>query len=144
MKPQDCKSHPGCTWPHCYCQVDDQPAVARPVEPYVTVNGQPIGNFFKDKVDLVTRELERTSIALDQFKRDLKDAELANQVLITGILDLMEKYRSHSTMTNDASVKLAYSIVVEDLRNVIRVSQVSAEELLRATAQTYRKGNTNT
>jgi hypothetical protein len=112
--PENCsQTHLGCFYPKCFCNTEK--------------------NQFKEKVDLVARELERTSIALSQFKIDLKDVEVANSILLAGLERLIEKYRYEGTNTQNLSLKLLYCNVISDLETIIKVSEESPADIIAKT-----------
>ena len=121
-KPIRCIAHPGCQFPHCYCQPDPPQ----------------LKNQFREKVDLVARELQRVSIALTQFKEDLKDVELENTILLTGIQDLISKYTEDGKATTNTTLQLLYCNVIKDLESVINVSQQTSTEIFLKTQKSQQ------
>lgn len=119
-KPMRCIAHPGCQFPNCFCKPEPPQRI----------------NQFRDKVDTVVADLQRTSIALSQFKEDLKEAELENQILHTGIERLISKYTKKGFECDNLSMKLAFSIVIKDLETVISVSRQSSTDILVKTQNT--------
>jgi hypothetical protein len=118
MKRTECNHWLGCNFPNCYCQVDD------PAKPK---------NQFKDKVDVVASELQRVSRALSQFKIELIEAELSNDVILAGLQQAITKYTDEGKSTANVTLKLAYSNFIKDIENIIKVSQQSAADIVSKT-----------
>jgi hypothetical protein len=106
-KKTECRHWLGCNFPHCYCQVDDS-----------------------EKSDHVAHELRRTSIALSQYKDDLKDVEYENEIMRLGINQVIDKYTRLARVTDNIALQLGYSCVVEDMKNVLKVTTMTAEQIL--------------
>jgi hypothetical protein len=112
----ECVAFPACTHPNCACKSSN---ISR--------------NEWKDTVDRVAFELQRASVSLSQFKIDLKDIEVEIGVIHVGVEQMIEKYTKEAKDCHDTLSQLIYSNVVADLKNVIKVSQQSAGEIISKT-----------
>jgi hypothetical protein len=109
-----CNAFPACQHPYCGCR---------------SGNGR-IGNQFKDKVDIIARDLHRVTVALNQFKDDLKEVELENHILRAGVEDLIRKYTTVGVECPSMRGKLVCSTIINDLGNIVRISQQSSSDIL--------------
>jgi CII-binding regulator of phage lambda lysogenization HflD len=63
------------------------------------------------------RDLKKSSIALDQYQKDLHEVELERDMLLLGLMQLERKYNKNTAM-------------VSDIKTIISIHNKSTSEIL--------------
>lgn len=89
-----------------------------------------IKNIQKGSNECTAQEIERLKVGLDQYKKDLKDAELKNEIITLGLAQIINKYRSMAESCDRTSIKLLCSCIVRDIINTGKASEIDVTKLL--------------
>jgi len=77
------------------------------------------------------RQLFKTETSLDQYRKDLSEAENKKEIIQLGFRQMILKYTAHANSTQCTTVKLLASNIVEDLKNILAVADSTAHEILK-------------
>jgi uncharacterized membrane-anchored protein YhcB (DUF1043 family) len=76
------------------------------------------------------RQLSKTETSLDQYRKDLGEAETKNDIIKLGYEQMIKKYTAYANASECLTVKLIASNIVQDLKNILTVANTSTEEII--------------
>lgn len=76
------------------------------------------------------RQLVKTETSLDQYRKDLGEAETKNDIIHLGCQQLIRKYTAYAHASECPTIKLIASNIVQDIKNILSVANTSTQEII--------------
>ncbi len=87
-------------------------------------------NLPKDQVNQHARDLQRAHIGIRQLKKDLRDSELQNEIIMLGVNQIISKFTRRGIKSKCTLEQLACSIIVQDLKTTIKVANTHINQII--------------
>lgn len=88
------------------------------------------GNYPKQYVDEAASQLHKVSVVLAQYKEDVDDEKLVNNLMAVDIQNMIKKYTRYAEISKCTTVKLLCSIIIIDLEKTLRNQNFDLKQLL--------------